>query len=209
MAAETFSPISNAIFRAWREGRPPFYAVTDRNLEPLIGGNSIGFVPPENPHLVVNFPYKGLSPDEAHFIFYAHQVLKALFPQNFPTIYAAIPNDPDGKKPAGTIRQRILGMQLKSETIPDVRQYDETDLLHPFGYVLRVSRSLQLPVWYDLRGQNFIIAGNGSNYYVDTVELAAGNWNLLNIMIFMNQSGRQREEIEQLVHALSALGVRK
>ncbi len=209
MAAETFSPISEAIFRAWREGRPPFYAVADRKLEPLVGGNSIGFVPPENPDLVVNFPYKGLTADEAHFIFYAHQVLKTLFPLNFPTIYAAIPNDPDGKKPAGTIRQRIIGMQLESEAISDIRQYDETGLTHPFRYILQVSRSLQLPVRYDLRGQNFIITGNGSNYYVDTVESERGNWNVSNIVNFMTQTGRQRGEIEQLVHALSALGVRK
>lgn len=106
--------------------------------------------------------YEAMDVVRAKNTFYAHKILKILFPNNFPTIHAAFAQDNNGNK--GTIRERIEHSPYDGRVIKNkFKQVDEF-----FAYVLRVSPYQ----FFDANDDNFVLSNDGNEYFVDLVNTA-------------------------------------
>lgn len=103
------------------------------------------------------------APDEAKRVFYTQRVLSTLFPHNFPRFYTSYGGDKQVSL-SGTIRQRI-----------HKRKGFWTRVKYPFRHVEDTVRELGLSINFDTNPVNFMIAGDGGEYYLDKSRVY-GTW---------------------------------
>lgn len=154
----------------------------------------VGLEGSTEPHKVVAFNYKDVSPEKAKEIFYLHRLFSTLFPHNFPHFYASsgrnlnLSEDPSSlsESISGTIRQKIEKDKLNSE------------VRYPFKKVDIFCHELGILVLWDINQENFIVGVDGGQYYVDTLEHPMiREWdNIDNIVQYMEKNKYTPQEIE-------------
>jgi len=128
-----------------------------------------------NPDKLIAVSYKEMSPEEAKAIYYNQRILKLLFPDNFPTIYAAFGRKSE-KGISVNFRETMYGRKFTKEEIlnmlSDVErmfpEQRESEIEH-FSNVIRTFKELGIPFYFDKNERNYMKTEEGREVYVDTI----------------------------------------
>ena len=173
---------------------------------------------------VVAFNYKGLSPLEAKRIFYLQRIFSTLFPHNFPHFYASFGKQAGNTRHdiSGNLRQRIEPSEHKNfkfiekdgrliKVVGVKNKRVERLIKYPIGKVEQICSELGISFCPDANPNNYIIAPDGGEYYVDTIlfkHYRDSNWNLNKIKDYMdigNYSKRDKYIVMQSIDRLKTL----
>lgn len=92
----------------------------------------------------------GVKPYKAHELYYIHDIMKTLFPHNFPKVYAV-----SGGEQPGTVKEKIT--------------QDDQEIHFPLSEVMEVIKTCKLPVDFDAGKENNTMKSQGGEYYVDNL----------------------------------------
>lgn len=112
---------------------------------------------------------KEVDPDTAKSIYYNHKLLRLLFPDNFPSIYASF-GKKDGKGISANFRERIYGRKFTKQEVHKVFGSSTKGLQdNSFRVVVDAIKEMGLPLKFDENERNYMMSEEGREYFVDTI----------------------------------------
>jgi hypothetical protein len=189
---ETGSALSDDVYEAFEKNRAEILGEGEECLVVAL---------PDHPDKAIAYSfhnsYEDFDAKRAKVTFYAHKIMKILFPHNFPNIYATIAEDKNKNK--GTIRERIhhgpYGRMPIKNSFRDVAGFCTN--------VLRVPASL----YFDTNEDNFVLGDDGGEYYLDlitTTDLGSGavadvfSSKEAKIIEYMDSQGFSKDDIDKV-----------
>lgn len=150
------------------------------------GAECIVFPHPTRPDRVVALSYEEQRREVALIKFYMHRVYSILFPRNFPRIYAYSWPDPSvaSYSVTGSVRERIQGSFptdsgtgtyiYTANSAGDQARFIIRRMIHPqspdpIWKIHQVCTDQDIPLALDSNVQNFLLTGEGEEFYVDSL----------------------------------------
>lgn len=137
-------------------------------LEPLAqdhGADLIGlgverfvFAVPGNSSKVASIDYERKTPEQVMMLYLMHNIYNALWPHNFPQVYAMSKTLSDF---TCSIKERVDRKDLPRHA----------EIIYPFDIVKSESHRWHLPLPIDHYPNNFVFGEDGGEYYVDGFEI--------------------------------------
>lgn len=138
------------------------------------GGRVVVSATEADPDKLVAVSRKEMSPQEAITVYYNQYLLRTLFPENFPVIYASY-GKYQGKGVSATFRERITGRPFTKQEAERIHETDTNKEVvikskkHPFSRVIRAMEEMQIPIVFDKNERNYMVGPSDEEYFVDTI----------------------------------------
>lgn len=135
------------------------------------GGRVVVAAIESDPDRLVAVSYKEMSPEEVKAIYYNQKILKILFPENFPIIYAGYGRK-DGKGFSVTFRERVWGTKFTKTQVEMMMKRNAADsktVDNGFDKVILACNEMNIPFYFDLNERNYMKSIDGDEVYVDTI----------------------------------------
>lgn len=133
---------------------------------------------------------KEVDPDTAKSVYYNHKLLKLLFPDNFPTIYASF-GKKDGKGISANFRERIYGRKFTKQEVQKVFGDSAKGLQeNSFRVVVDAIKEMKLPLEFDENERNYMVSEEGREYFVDTINFRGWTEEMVkSVFSYMDRKG--------------------
>lgn len=179
----------------YRPGYIPNFEKINENKENYIGMGSECVVVKMvgQPTKVEAFSYRGLTPERAKNIFYAHRIFSTLFPHNFPHFYAAFGSE-DRVNRTGTIRQRLMPRTQLQTVRAKLRLERNQGKKYPIEKSIDATQKMGIDFKIDKDVSNFIVGNDGGEYYVDTIRYTPEPEDREKVLKYMEENGYSEQD---------------
>ncbi len=162
-----------------------------------------------DPDKLVAVSYKESSPEEAKAVYYNHQILCTLFPDNFPRIYAAY-GRLNGKGLSLNFRERVYGETFSKAGVQKMLNKVDRGLKdgedRSMARVIDVLRQLEIPFYFDNNERNYMKGSGGQEVYVDTFNFRGWTEEMkTKVLVYMKHHSYDEKDIRIVENGVKRL----